>query len=73
MAYIGPNGSGKSTTIKMLSGILTPTSGEVRVNGIIPYENRKKNAQQIGVVFGQRTQLWWDIPAKESLNLMRYI
>ena len=73
VAYIGPNGSGKSTTIKMLSGILTPTSGEVRVNGIIPYENRKKNAQQIGVVFGQRTQLWWDIPAKESLNLMRYI
>lgn len=73
VAYIGPNGSGKSTTIKMLSGILTPTSGIVRVNGIIPYENRKKNAQQIGVVFGQRTQLWWDIPAKESLNLMRYI
>ena len=73
VAYIGPNGSGKSTTIKMLSGILTPTRGEIRVNGIIPYENRKKNAQQIGVVFCQRTQLWWDIPARESLNLMRYI
>jgi ABC-2 type transport system ATP-binding protein len=73
VAYIGPNGSGKSTTIKMLSGILVPTAGNISVNGIVPYKNRKNNSKRIGVVFGQRTQLWWDIPVSESLNLLRYI
>ncbi|WP_219216550.1 ATP-binding cassette domain-containing protein [Paenibacillus sp. S150] len=73
IGYLGPNGAGKSTTIKMLSGILLPTSGNIEVNGLIPYKNRKEHASKIGVVFGQRTQLWWDIPVSESLNLMRYM
>ncbi|GAI59642.1 unnamed protein product, partial [marine sediment metagenome] len=73
IGYIGPNGAGKSTTIKMLTGILVPTSGNVEVNSLVPYKNRQQNAKRIGVVFGQRTQLWWDIPVSETLSLMRYI
>jgi ABC-2 type transport system ATP-binding protein len=73
VGYIGANGAGKSTTIKMMTGILTPTSGEVHVNGIIPYENRQKNAMDIGVVFGQKTQLWWDLPLSETFTLLRDI
>lgn len=70
VGYIGANGAGKSTSIKMLTGILTPTSGCVKVNGIIPYNERIKNNKQIGVVFGQRSQLWWDLPVIESYNLI---
>lgn len=73
VGYIGANGAGKSTTIKMLSGILTPTSGEVRVNGVVPYQERQKNASHIGAVFGQRTQLFWDIPVRESYHLLKHI
>ncbi|WP_370224394.1 ATP-binding cassette domain-containing protein [Cytobacillus sp.] len=73
VGYIGPNGAGKSTTIKMLTGILVPSSGSVKVNGIIPYENRQENAKNIGVVFGQRTQLWWDLPTIESFELLKEI
>jgi ABC-2 type transport system ATP-binding protein len=71
VAYLGPNGAGKSTTIKMLTGILVPTSGSLIVDGLVPYERRQQNAPNIGVVFGQRTQLWWDIPVVESFNLAR--
>lgn len=70
VGYLGPNGAGKSTTIKMLSGILIPTSGDVRVCDIVPWEDRTRNALNIGVVFGQRSQLWWDLPLDESLNLI---
>ncbi|MCA9835075.1 MAG: ATP-binding cassette domain-containing protein [Thermomicrobiales bacterium] len=70
VAYVGPNGAGKSTTVKLLTGILVPTSGEVTVCGIHPFENRQENARNIGVVFGQRTQLWWDIPVIESLRML---
>jgi ABC-2 type transport system ATP-binding protein len=73
IGYIGPNGAGKSTTIKMLTGILVPTSGEVVVDGIVPHESRKANAKKIGVVFGQRSQLWWDLPVSETYNLFKYI
>ena len=73
VGYIGPNGAGKSTTIKMLTGILVPTSGEVRVAGLVPYEQRQKNARNIGVVFGQRSQLYWDLPLIESFELLRAI
>lgn len=73
VGFIGPNGAGKSTTIKMLVGILQPSEGTVKVSGINPAINRKENAKHIGVVFGQRSQLWWDIPVIESLNLMQYI
>jgi ABC-2 type transport system ATP-binding protein len=71
VAYLGPNGAGKSTTIKMLTGILVPTSGSLVVDGLVPHEKRQRNARNIGVVFGQRTQLWWDIPVIESFNLAR--
>ncbi|WP_338044864.1 ABC transporter ATP-binding protein [Paenibacillus lignilyticus] len=73
VGYIGPNGAGKSTSIKMLVGILVPTSGRVIVNGIEPYKNRELNAMRIGAVFGQKTQLWWDTPVIDSLRLMRYL
>lgn len=71
VGYIGPNGAGKSTTIKMLSGILIPTSGEVRVNGLIPHLDRREHTQNIGVVFGQKSSLWWDVPVIDSLKLLR--
>ena len=67
--YIGPNGAGKSTTIKMMCGILVPTFGELTINGIVPYKNRERNARQIGVIFGQKSQLWWDLPITSSLKL----
>ncbi len=73
VAYIGPNGAGKSTTIKMLTGILKPTSGKIQIDGIDPQKNRIQNAKNIGVVFGQRTQLWWDIPIEESFTLLKNI
>lgn len=73
VGYIGPNGAGKSTTLKMMTGILKPTGGTLRVNGNVPYENRQRNAQNIGVIFGQRTQLWWDLPVIESFKLIREI
>jgi ABC-2 type transport system ATP-binding protein len=73
VGYIGPNGAGKSTTIKMLTGILTPTSGRIEVAGFIPYERRRANARNIGVVFGQRSQLYWDLPLQESFALLRAI
>ncbi|WP_342437394.1 ATP-binding cassette domain-containing protein [Paenibacillus sp. FSL L8-0436] len=73
VAYVGPNGAGKSTTIKMLTGILMPTAGSISVNGINPYRKRMENAAQIGAVFGQRTQLWWDIPIVESFSLLKDI
>lgn len=73
VGFIGKNGAGKSTTIKMLSGILKPTSGSVTVDGIRPFEQRMENAGQIGVVFGQKTQLWWDVPLIESYRLLREI
>jgi ABC-2 type transport system ATP-binding protein len=73
IAYVGPNGAGKSTTIKMLTGILVPSSGEIRVAGLVPDKQRIANARNIGVVFGQRTQLWWDIPIRESLGLLKEI
>jgi ABC-2 type transport system ATP-binding protein len=73
VAYVGPNGAGKSTTIKMLTGILVPSGGTVTVDGIVPWEDRTRLARRIGVVFGQRTQLWWDLPLIESLSLLRHI
>lgn len=71
VGYIGPNGAGKSTTIKMLTGILYPTSGEVLVRGIVPQKNRKENAMHIGVVFGQRSQLYWDLPMIDAFDLYK--
>jgi ABC-2 type transport system ATP-binding protein len=73
LALLGPNGAGKSTTIKMLCGILTPTSGSVMVNGLVPHANRIENARRIGAVFGQRSQLWRDLPARQSLEVLRDI
>lgn len=73
VGYIGPNGAGKSTTIKMLTGILLPTKGEVSVFGMQPYENREKNAMQIGVVFGHRTQLLWDLPIIDTIDLYKHM
>jgi ABC-2 type transport system ATP-binding protein len=73
VGYIGPNGAGKSTTIKMMTGILMPTSGEIVANRYQPYEDRARYTKKIGVVFGQRTQLWWDIAVIESFKLLRKI
>jgi ABC-2 type transport system ATP-binding protein len=70
VGYLGPNGAGKSTTIKMLTGILVPTSGDASVDGLVPWKQRQQNARNIGVVFGQRSQLWWDLPLDESLRLI---
>ena len=71
VGYIGENGAGKSTTIKMLTGLLTPTSGRILVNGIVPNEKRIENNKNIGAVFGQKTQLWWDLPVIESFRLIK--
>ena len=71
VGYIGENGAGKSTTIKMLTGLLTPTSGNVLVNGIVPNEKRIENNKNIGAIFGQKTQLWWDLPVIESFRLIK--
>ncbi|HUS61410.1 MAG TPA: ATP-binding cassette domain-containing protein [Acidimicrobiales bacterium] len=73
VGYIGPNGAGKSTTIKMLTGILVPSSGRVFVAGVDPQRRRVELARRIGVVFGQRTQLWWDLPLRDSFDLLRHI
>jgi ABC-2 type transport system ATP-binding protein len=73
VGYLGPNGAGKSTTIKMMSGVLEPTRGQIQVNGLVPYKNRTRNAENIGVVFGQRSQLWWDLPLIESFKLLKDI
>lgn len=73
VGYIGPNGAGKSTTIKMLTGILEPSSGEILVSNRNPFAEREKNAMQIGVLFGQRTQLWWDLPLMDTLNLHKHM
>ena len=71
VGYIGPNGAGKSTTIKMMSGILTPSAGKITVGGIVPYENRRENNMRMGVVFGQRSQLYWDLPMGETFALYK--
>ncbi|MGG5252157.1 ABC transporter ATP-binding protein [Neobacillus sp. SM06] len=73
VGYIGENGAGKSTTIKMLTGILTPTSGDISVNGMNPHKERERFVQTIGVVFGQRSQLWWDIAVQESFRLLKKV
>lgn len=73
VGYIGPNGAGKSTTIKIMTGILVPTSGKCTINGVEPYKERQKNAKNIGVVFGQRTQLWWDLPLTETFSILKEI
>ena len=73
VGYIGPNGAGKSTTIKIISGILNPDSGRCEIDGLVPWEDRVAHVRRIGVVFGQRTQLWWDLPVIESFDLLRDI
>src|SRR6188472_1778478 len=73
LGFIGPNGAGKSTTIKILSGILRPDAGRVVVDGLVPWEDRLRHVARIGVVFGQRTQLWWDLPVVDGFELLRDI
>ena len=73
VGYIGPNGAGKSTTIKMLTGLLVPTSGEIHVDGRVPWKERRSHVATLGAVFGQRTTLWWDLPVIESLDLLQHI
>jgi ABC-2 type transport system ATP-binding protein len=73
VGYLGPNGAGKSTTIKMLTGLLVPTRGDLRVHNYIPWRQRKEYVRNIGVVFGQRTSLWWDLPVIETLEMLRFI
>jgi ABC-2 type transport system ATP-binding protein len=73
VGFIGPNGAGKSTTIKMLTGVLEPSGGRAQVNGLVPRRDRIAHTAQIGVVFGQRTQLWWDLPVIESYTLLRHV
>ena len=73
LGFIGPNGAGKSTVIKLLTGILTPTSGSCTINGKNPTQNRKNYVKEIGVVFGQRTQLWWDLPLRETYGVLKEI
>ena len=73
VGYIGPNGAGKSSTIKIMSGILNPDSGECVIDGITPWKKRKDHVRNIGVVFGQRSQLWWDVPVIDSFELIRDI
>jgi len=73
VGYVGPNGAGKSTTIKILSGILYPTSGVIQVGGFVPSKDRRRFAMTLGVMFGQRTQLWWDLPVSESFDLLKSI
>lgn len=73
VGFIGPNGAGKSTVIKMLTGILVPTSGSISVLGVVPYKERERNAMKIGVLFGQRSQLWWDLPVNDTYILLKKI
>jgi len=73
VGYLGPNGAGKSTTVKMLTGILVPSSGRIRVAGLEPIRQRTRLARQVGVVFGQRTTLWWDLPLRDSFQLIRHL
>ena len=73
VGYIGPNGAGKSTTLKMLTGVLYPSAGQVRVCGLEPVPQRTRLARRIGVVFGQRSQLWWDLPLRDSFALLRHV
>ena len=73
MAFLGANGAGKSTTIKMLTGIMHPSGGTIKVMGKDPFSDRIENAKKIGVVFGQKTQLWWDIPVEETFRLLKKI
>lgn len=73
VGYLGPNGAGKSTTMKMLTGLLVPTDGDLRVNGRIPWKERQQYVAHIGAVFGQRTTLWWDLPVIESLDLLQHV
>jgi ABC-2 type transport system ATP-binding protein len=73
VGYLGPNGAGKSTTIKMLTGLLVPSGGVVEVGGMVPWRERERYVSRIGVVFGQRTTLWWDLPVIESLELLQFI
>jgi ABC-2 type transport system ATP-binding protein len=73
VGYIGPNGAGKSSTVKIMSGILTPDSGECEINGLVPWKQRRRHVVNIGVVFGQRSQLWWDVPVEDSFELIRDI
>jgi ABC-2 type transport system ATP-binding protein len=73
VGYLGPNGAGKSTTLKMLTGLLVPTSGELLVNGYLPWRERQAYVEKIGAVFGQRTTLWWDLPVIESLDMLQHI